>query len=132
MAESANVQIVSWTIPDPGGDDKQIHLLKAPSDANGGGITIVGAYATNQAATGAGTTFTYQLLTYAASGTSVSGTITDILGGTAAAWAAETPKAFTITDAFVDAGEWIVLDYQEVTGGNPTNSVITLQYVMGK
>jgi len=25
-----------------------------------------------------------------------------------------------------------VLDYQEVGSGNPTNSVITLQYVMGK
>jgi len=24
------------------------------------------------------------------------------------------------------------LDYQEVTNGSPTNSVITLQYVMGK
>lgn len=120
---------------DPGGDNKQLFLLKAPLDAVGGGIRLVGAHAINTAATGSGTTFTYQLLKYSNAGTpAVNGTVSDILGGTADPWAANVPKAFTL-DAdytFLDAGEWLVLDYQEVTNGNPTLSSIVVQYVMGK
>ena len=128
------VHTIAVAVPDPAGDDKQLFLAKVPLDANGGGITILEAYAVNGAATSGGTTFTYQLLTYSGAGTpAVNGTInTTALGGTTDYWAASVPKAFTIATAFVDAGYWIVLDYQEIAAGNPTNSNINIKYVMGK
>lgn len=130
---SQEVKIVSFPIADPGGDNKQLFLFKAPEDAKGGGITIIDAEGLNTAATGVGTTFTYQLLKYSNAGTpALNGTISDILGGTAAPWAANVPKQFTISAGFVDAGEWVVLDYQEITAGNPTLSWINIHYVMGK
>ena len=119
---------------DPGGDNKQIFVMQAPTESLGGGIRIVSASAVNGAATGSGTTFTYQLLRYSNAGTpAVNGTISDVLGGTAAPWGASVPKDFVITasDAFLSAGEWLVVDYQETNNGNPTNSVINIQYVMG-
>jgi len=132
---TGEIHVVTIPIVDPGADDKQLLVLKAPADATGGGITLVDAYAYNGAATGAGTTFTYQLLKYSNAGTpAVNGTISDVLGGTAAPWAAGVPKEFTLDTSytFIDAGEWIVVDYQEVTNGNPTNSAVVLHYVMGK
>lgn len=136
MAESMDVKTISTVIGDPGADNKQLFIAKAPTDAQGGGITILKAYATNGATTSGGTTFTLQLLTYSTAGTpALNGTITSVLGGTAAAgdyWTANLPKAFTVSDGFVDAEEWIVCDYQEENTGNPTNCVLTIQYVMGK
>ena len=133
MSSSFDVKTVTLYPGDPGADNKQLFVLKAPENAVGGGITIVGAVAVNGAATGAGTTFTYQLLKYSNAGTpAVNGTISDILGGTAAPWAAGVPKTFTLSTVFIDAGEWVVLDYQEITNGNPTLSSVVVEYVMGK
>jgi len=42
------------------------------------------------------------------------------------------PSHLDTSYTFIDAGEWIVVDYQEVTNGNPTNSAVVLHYVMGK
>ena len=120
---------------DPGGDNKQIFLLKAPLDGVGGGLTLLDASAVNTAATGAGTSFSYQLLKYSSAGTpAVNGTISAAIGGTATPWAANVPKAFVLDSAyaFLDAGEWLVLDYQEDTSGNPTNSAIVVHYILGK
>lgn len=128
-----DVHIVSIPVPDPAGDDKQLFLMKAPKDSYGGGITIVGAEAVNGTATNSGTTFTYQLLKYSNAGTpAVNGTISSAIGGTAAPWGDAVPKDFDPTHIFMDAEEWLVLDYQEVGSGNPTNSVINIHYVMGK
>lgn len=129
-----NVTIASIPVPDPGGDNKQLFLFKAPENARGGGITIIDAEAHNGATTSGGTTFTYQLLKYSNAGTpALNGTISTVLGGTTDYWAAGVPKAFTLsTNVFIDAGEWVVLDYQEVAAGNPTNSHINLHYVMGR
>lgn len=129
-----DVHILPIPIPDPAGDDT-ILLFKAPSDAAGGGIRLVNAYAVNHAATGAGTSFSYALHKYSSAGTpAVNGTISDTIGGTASPWADSVPKSFTLDSdyTFLDAGEWLALSYAEQTSGNPTNSVITIQYVMGK
>ena len=127
------VHVVSVPIPDPGADNKQLYLFKAPDDAYGGGITIVDAFAQNNANTGSGTTFTYQLLKYSSAGTpALNGTISAVIGGTTAPWVANVPKEFTISTPFVDAGEWVVLDYQEITAGSPTISHVNIHYVMGK
>lgn len=136
MAGQFDVHVVTIPIPDPGGDNKQIFLFKAPLDAVGGCIRLVGAYAVNGAATGAGTSFSYALHKYSSAGTpAVNGTIAAAIGGTAGViWADAVPKAFTLSDTYavIDAGEWIVLDYQEDNTSAPTNSTVVLQYVMGK
>lgn len=135
MSESQNVNIITVPIPDPGADNKQIFLLQAPTDALGGGIRILYATAINGAATGAGTSFTYALHKYSSAGTpAVNGTIAAAIGATTAPWGAKVPKSFTL-DAdytFLDAGEWLVLQYNEQTAGNPTLSSVTIGYVMGK
>lgn len=131
-----NLFTVSSVIPDPGGDNKKLFLYRAPSDSLGGGVRVLSAYAVNGAATGAGTSFSYQLLKYSNAGTpAVNGTISAAIGGTAATiWADAVPQAFTVDadQAFLDAGEWLVLDYQEDTAGNPTNSVVTVNLAVGK
>lgn len=131
-----NLFTVSSVIPDPGADNKQIFLYRAPSDSLGGGVRVLSAYASNGVTMGAGTSFSYQLLKYSSAATPVvNGTITAAIGGTAATfWTAGVPQAFTVNSdyAFLDAGEWLVLDYQEDTSGNPTNSVVTVNLQVGK
>ena len=63
------VMINSFQLGDPGGDNKQLLLFKAPSDALGGGITIVGGSAVNGGALTAGTVFTLALHKYSSAGT---------------------------------------------------------------
>ena len=128
-----NLMTVNVPIADPGADDKQLFIFRAPESY--GGCTLVQAEAVNKAATSGGTTFTYCLHKYTNAGTpAVSGTITDVLGGTADYWADGVPKEFTITAAqsFINAGEWIVLDYQEISSGNPTLSNVNLVLAVGK
>lgn len=134
MAGQADVNIVSIAPGDPGGDNKQLFMFKAPTDSKGGGISIQSASAVNGAATAGGTSFTLQLLKYSTAGTpAVNGTITTTaIGGSTDDWAASVPKDFTINTPFVDAGEYVVVDYQEETAGNPTNLVIQVHYIMGK
>jgi len=130
-----NVHIVSIPLVDFGGDDKQLFAFQAPEDAEGGGITILGASAVNGAATGAGTSFGLALHKYSNIGTpAVAGTIAAEIGGTVSPWADGVPKDFTITaaQAFIDAGQWVVLQYEEYTNGTPTNGHVNIRYVMGR
>ncbi len=132
---SFDVHTVTVALGDPGGDNKQLYVLKAPPDAAGGGITVVGASIVNGAATGAGTSFSFALHRYSSAGTpALNGTVAAALGGTASPWASGVPKAATIDSSynFLDAGEWLVLQYNEQTNGNPTNGFATIQYVMGR
>lgn len=130
-----DVHTVTVALGDPGGDDKQLFVLRAPEDAYGGGIRLVGAYAVNGAATNDGTSFSLALHKYSSAGTpAVNGTIAAAIGGTASPWAKGVPKAFTLssTYSFVDAGEWVVIQYNEQSAGNPTNGFVVLHYLMGK
>ena len=127
----------SMTIPLPDtasdwqGDTKVANVYRAPSAALGGAIKIVRAYATNQAATGAGTGFALTLLNYGTAGTAVAGTISDALGGTADAWAAGTPKEFTITDGDLDADEWLAVLKDEENSSDPSRCYLVIQYLHG-
>lgn len=127
---------ITVPVPDPGADDKQIFLYQAPTDALGGGVRVLSATAVNGAATGAGTSFSYALHKYSSAGTpAVNGTIAPAIGGTAATiWADAVPQAFVVSEtyAFLDAGEWLVLDYQEDNASAPTNSTVTVNFAMGK
>lgn len=130
-----NLIHVTVPIADPGGDNKKIFLYQAPTDSLGGGVRLQAAKAVNMASfAGAGTTFTYQLLKYSSAATpAVNGTVSDILGS-ATPWSSGVPQAFTVDSdySFLDAGEWLVLDYQELTNGNPTLSSVVLHLQVGK
>lgn len=130
-----DVKVLTFYPGDPGADNKQLFMLKAPSDAHGGGIRLLGAYAINGAATSGGTTFTYALHKFSSAGTpAVNGTIAAAIGGTTDYWAAGVQKTFTLDSSytFLDAGEWLVLDYQEESAGNPTLSSVVVHYLVGK
>jgi hypothetical protein len=127
---------------DPGGDNKQLFLLRAPSAAFGGGITILSGEAVQGAAAAlsqgvGGTTFTLALHKYTNAGTpAVYGTIAAAIGGTAVGWGAGVPNAFTITTSgstnYLSAGEWLVCQYNEINAGNPVNATICIRYILGR
>lgn len=122
--------------------DDTVLVMKAPRDAIGGGITIVGADAVNAATTSGTVGFALSLLKYSTAGTpALNGTVAAAIGGTAAAsftdaathWTADVPKAFTLgADLFMDAGEWLALVYDTTNAGTPTSGAITLYYQMGR
>lgn len=133
------VHTVSFPLQDTAngwqGNDVDGHVFAAPSAANGGGLTIVEAYAVNGAATGAGTSFSLQLENWGTAGTaakSSGGTIAVAIAGTADPWVANTPKSFTISSGFVDAGEYVVLNKTETNSSDPTRGVVVIKYVMGR
>lgn len=100
------------------------HLLwQAPSDGSGGGLTILGA-----ALHGAVGTITAALYTYSNLGTpAVSGTITSTaFGGTLAVGV---PMTATISDGWVDGGEWVAV----VTSANAVDAqFLSMRYTMGR
>ena len=142
MAESMQVISYTYALGDPGADNKQLYLLRAPSAAFGGGLTILsgeavqGGTVTNSLGVG-GTTFTLALHKYTNATTpAVYGTIAAAIGGTAVGWGAGVPNAFTITTSgstnYLSPGEWVVLQYNEVNAGNPTNATVCIRYILGR
>ncbi|MBN1967532.1 MAG: hypothetical protein JW910_22950 [Anaerolineae bacterium] len=119
------------TASDWQGDTVLGHILKAPAAGAGGAITILSAYAVNQAATDSGTSFALSLLNYGTAGTAVEGTVASGIGGTADAWEAGVPKEFTISDGKLEAGEWLVLYKDEENSSDPTRCSVIIEYVMG-
>lgn len=131
---------VTVNIPDLGADNRQFYAVKAPLDANGGGLTLLEAYAvpsttvTNSLGVG-GTTFTLALHRYSSAGTpAVNGTIAAAVGGTAQGWTAGVRRDFTIDEdyAFIDAGEYVVVQYNEINAGNPVACQVHLLFAQGK
>jgi hypothetical protein len=124
MAERFGIAV---NISDPAADNKQIFLYKAPSAANGGGVRILSASAEVITSQAAATSFSLALHKYSSAGTpAVNGTIAAAIGGTAATyWTAGVPQSFSIdtTYAFLDAGEWLVIDYQEDGTVTPTGGI---------
>lgn len=108
------------------------YITKVPS--GWGGYTVLGANFVNGAATTGGTSFFARLVNYGTSGTVVGGTIGTI-GGTADHYAADTPKAFTITaaQAFLDEGEWLVLrkDQDQADSDINAQAVINIWLIPG-
>jgi hypothetical protein len=142
MAESWDTKVLSYALGDPGGDNKQLFLLRVPSAAFGGGLTILSGEAVQGAAAAlsqgvGGTTFTLALHKYTNAGTpAVYGTIAAAIGGTAVGWGAGVPNAFTITTSgstnYLSAGEWLVCQYNEINAGNPVNATICIRYILGR
>lgn len=131
---SMDTKTLSLNIADPGADEK-IYAFRAPDNGDGGGVTILSAYAINGATlAGPGTTFTFALHRYSNAGTpAVNGTISNTIGS-ATQWTADVPQTFTIDDtySFLDAGEWLVLDYAELNAANASNAHVIVHYVLGR
>jgi hypothetical protein len=131
-----DTKCIAFRIGDPGADNKQLYVFEAPDAGHGGGLRILQASACEDAAPGSGTSFSLALHRYSSAGTpAVNGTIAAAIGGTAATeWASGVPQSFTISEtySFLNAGEWLVIDYQEDDGGNPTNCCVNIWYTLGK
>lgn len=115
-------QVVSVLLADPGADDKQIYLYKAPEN-----MQVESAYLQVSTAMTSSAAFTAALHLYDTAGTAVAGTVAVAIGGTADPVAADTPEAWTISSGNMTTGQWLVLDYQEEGTGwvaNTTASVV--------
>jgi hypothetical protein len=100
------------------------HLLwQAPSDGEGGGLTILGA---GLSGITAGTT-TVALYTLSNAGTpAINGTICAAFGGTIAAGV---PFTATVTDGWVDGGEWVGA---VIVGAPVDGDILSMRYTMGR
>lgn len=128
MFGSDNVKTAALVIEaDPGAADEIYYLMKAPR-----ALTVLAAYAISETADNAGTARLLRLENWGTVGTSVEGTVSAYLGGTAAnaRLSARTPAAATIdaTQDFVDQGDWLVVRYGEQ--GDGWQSGDRLQFVV--
>ena len=123
-----DVKSVVFRVTDPGADDKQIHVWRAPQSCE-----ILRGYIACMTAQGAGSAGAFQLENWGTAGTAVQGTITTSKGGTAtsARMSAETPYALTVSEGTLAAGEWVVLDYQETGDWVEVSVTICFDYVDG-
>lgn len=129
MAFGSNiVHSFSAKITDPGADDKQLHIFRAPT-----ALEILRAYIVVQNAQGAGSAGEFALHIYDTAGTGLAGTVAAAKGGTASAarLSAETPAAFTISEGTLSAGQWLVVDYQETGDWVEQQVTIVFDYVLG-
>ena len=109
-----------------------IFFAKAPADAAGGAVTITEAYAVSDTALGAGSAWNLELVTASSGAVSaINGTIGLVDAGSA--WSAGTARTITISDGFVDGGEYIGAKFigtaLSVGGGNVT---VFINGVMGR
>ena len=124
-----NIQTVVYTVNDPGADNKQLHMWRAPMACE-----ILNAYIVSQVTQTSSTAGEFALHNFGTAGTAIKstgGTIAASPCGTAAVLTAETPKAYTITEGTLAEGEWVVLDYQENGDFTEVNVVIVFDYVLG-
>lgn len=134
MAFGANIiHSMTVTFGDPGADNKQIALFRAPSET---AVEILRAYIVVQGAQASGSAGEFALHNYGTAGTAIKstgGTIAAALGGTATAsrLSANTPSAYTLTEGTMAAGEWMYVDYQETGDWVEGNVSITFDYVLG-
>lgn len=132
---SEQIYSVSLVInTDPTGSE-EFYLLKAPA-----ALTVVSAYAVSEQTHNDGTAFLLTLTNWGTAGTAVQsgGTIASALGGTATAavLTAKVPAAATIsaTEKYVDANEWLVVQYTEEGAGWVSGDFFTytVNYRLGK
>ena len=125
---SQSPETIVIQITDPGGDDKQRLVWKAPKACE-----VISATISPQAAQGSGSAGEYTLLNYGTAGTANEGTVVSAMGGTAVAsrLAALTPVAGTINEGTLAEGAYVVLDYQETGDFVEEHVTIVLEVVYG-
>lgn len=126
MFGSQNFETISMHIDvDPGGD-KTYHLWRAPSEC-----TVKNFSAVTSIAHGAGTAYSLALHNWGAVGTALKssdGTVMAAIGGTADPFAASTPEVnTTMSNPFVDSGEWLMLVLDEQGAGWQNGEILQVQ-----
>lgn len=134
---AGNFHVTSVVLPTTLGDTKELVVLRAPSDALGGGLRVKWAYAVEMASgQAAGTAYALSLHKFSAAGTpALNGTIAAPVGGTTTPLAAGVPQNFTIDAdySFVDAGESVTVYYDEEGGAtNPVEASVVIGWEPGK
>jgi len=103
------------------------YAFKVPSATTGGAITIVSAWAAQDAAHASGSAPNFQLVRCGTSG-AVEGTI----AGSLAVTAAGTPSAFTIAAGTVDPDHYVAVEYAgTAASAAPLNGHVSINYQMG-
>ena len=103
--------------------------FKVPTDANGGGITVLAAGVASPAAVASGSAPLYEVVTLSSSSV-VSGTIGTVA---AAAYTAGTVREMPITDSWADGGEFVAFK-ELISAVNANQLYLTgyVQYKMGR
>lgn len=115
-------------------------LLKAPSGANGGGLSILEASLTNYATTSGTVGYGVSLVKYNAAGGTVLGTASagteggTAASGTAAHWTALIPRSVGLgsgTASYLAPGEWLYAVITATNSGTP-NACLSISYQRGR
>lgn len=111
-------------------------IVAGTANSGFGGFTLIAAQFCAGAATGVGTAYKLNLVHGGYRGTVLGGTVSDQLGGTAAAsnFAADSVYAFTLTAAQQRFAEGDSLSIQKIAEGTNQSpeGVLHLQYVQGR
>lgn len=121
------VNLLNGTLPV---GTSRVLAFKVPSDAIGGGITLTSCQFASNAAIAAASAPVYELVNLSSTG-AISGTLTTVLGS--ANWTAGTPRTGTISTAFVDADNYVAVQWKQtaVNADTPVISAV-IGYLMGK
>lgn len=140
----SDVHVLPWTYTGAvaAGTVTSFTLMRAPSAAVGGGITVVAWGAASPTTIAVGSCPNFELVTAPTTGTNstLNGTIASTKLGTVATngFTAYVAQNATISDGFVDAGEYICMKIGAAAAhaGTVATGNLTingwLQYVMGK
>lgn len=134
MSQNVNSVSISLNSVNPTADGTALYAWSAPAATVGGGVTIVGVTACNDATTSGTVGFSVRGLKFSSAGTpALNGTVFSAIGGTVTHWTADVPQSATLgADRFLSAGEHLFLDYDTVNAGTPTAGRLTIHYVMGR
>lgn len=139
MSDTLNVQIAIIPLSStPVGGTVIFPVTKAPSNTNGGGITLLAAEVIPATSTGVGTAWAVALVNGGTLGTVLGGTIAAKVGGTAAAsnFAANTIYPFTIVTTsninMLAAGEYLALKITQEGVTDVPDGVMIVQYLNGR
>jgi hypothetical protein len=126
MFGSENVQSVVVSFAYDPNADEVLPLFRAPAACE-----IISASATipNDLAAGTDNYFTVALRNGGSAGTATTA-MAAAIGGTAG-WTGLTPKAFTISEGTLAAGDVVTVSYDETGTGTFTALVVQLNYVLG-
>lgn len=112
--------------------DGTVPIFKVP--ARNAKIEILEATATldTTISAGVGTTVVLQLVDMGGAGTTLAGTVASALGAAGTGdWTKNVPRAFTVSDGTLDAGDWLAVHYDETGAVAPLNMIVTFVWVDG-
>lgn len=126
---------VSVAIPDPTEDEAQIPLWRVPAELTK--VEVLEAWVCTNTVLAAGTANGVEVSLLDggsdATGTAIVGAAIGGtgVGGTFPAWGAGTPQSFTISEGTLDAGDYLVLKYEESGTAAGLHWIVSFNYVSG-